>query len=155
MRQESISCPGSASFVHAKATVSATFTEDCATVKTEVVARAKGSADGSWTDPHNKGVYTVTSNSGSSIALSHLTGNKKYTDKLLLTFSDTANGGCSLAGCSESQVFSVLDMSTNYCNLHDLYCSDSQCHVIKSALHYTEDVTASSGQHDMSKCYIA
>merc|ERR1712070_438727 len=120
LRQETISCPGSASFAHAKATVSATFTEDCATVKTEVVARAKGSADGSWTDPHNKGVYTVTSNSGSSIALSHLTGNKKYTDKLLLTFSDTANGGCSLAGCSESQVFSVLDMSTNYCNLHDL-----------------------------------
>jgi len=152
---EAVSCPGSPSAIHAKATVSATFTEDCTTVQTEILARAKGSVDGSWIDPHNKGVYTVTSSSGSSIALSHLTGNKKYTDKLLLTFSDTANGGCSLTGCSESQVFSVLDMSTNYCNLHDLYCSDSQCHVIKSALHYTEEVTASSRQHDMSKCYVA
>merc|ERR1712022_64354 len=119
----------------------------------EVTARAKGSADGSWTDPHNKGKYTITSSSGSAMALKHLTGTGKYTDKLMLTFSSTSNGGCSLDACSESQVTSVLDMSTNYCNLHDLYCSDDECHVLSSKLSYSEDVkSCSSGQHDKSSC---
>ena len=52
------------------------------------------------------------------------------------------------------KVFSVLDMSTNYCNIHDLYCSDEQCHVLDNKLTYTEDISASSGQHDTSNCYL-
>ena len=58
-------CPGSNSFVHASCQLSVTFTNSCDEVKAEVAARAKGSQDGSWTDPHNKGVYTIKSNSGS------------------------------------------------------------------------------------------
>jgi len=147
-------CPGSSSWVHAKTSVTATFTDSCDSVMSEVTARAKGSSTGAWTDPHNKGVYTIAGSDASTISLSHLTGNKKYTDKVKLTFSSAANGGCTLQACSESQVFSVLDMSTNYCNIHDLYCSDEQCHVLNNKLTYTEDISASSGQHDTSNCYL-
>merc|ERR1712216_792389 len=108
-----------------------------------------------WVDPHNKGTYTITSSSATSVSLERVTGNKKYTDKMILTL--TASGsGCDMDACSESQVTSVLDFSTNYCNLHDLFCSDSGCNAdsLGPKLTYTEKImSCSSGQHSTSDCY--
>ena len=41
---------------------------------------------------------------------------KRYTDKLRFDFKDVGNQ-CEISGCSASQVFSIADFSTNYCNL--------------------------------------
>ena len=56
----------------------------------------------------------------------------KNTDKFGFTFKDAAAtaaaatarraGSCVIDACSESQVLSVYDYSTNYCNLYNLYC---------------------------------
>lgn len=47
------------------------------------------------------------------------------TDKMIFTFSDFpgSHPSCGIHACSESQVFSLKDFSTNYCNLRNLYCS--------------------------------
>ena len=82
---------------------------------------------------------------------------EKYNDKIALTFlnhnSNTFdnnigddihstvnhhNRGCNIEACSESQSNSILDHSTNYCNIHDLYCNDKECQP-HSNLHYTEE----------------
>jgi len=148
-------CPGSEAWgPHASAKITSVFTDSCAAVMAEVSARAKGSLDGTWSDPHNMGKYTVTSSSASQMKLSHLTGNKQYTDKLVLTFSSSANSGCTVQSCSESQVTSVLDYSTNYCNVHDLTCMDTQCHPINKLSSPAETINSvSSGQHSTSDCY--
>ena len=90
----------------------------------------------------------------------HLTGNRKYTDKVRFTYSDTGSGGCQLEACSESQVFSVYDAGTNYCNSHDLFCADPGCHVLKSKLAYTEKIGSCSapmpgGKSSTKDCYKA
>merc|ERR1711871_1148978 len=146
-------CPGSSAWVHAKTQLTVAFTNTCDEVKAEINRRVKGTQSGSWRDPHNGGVYTVTSSDASTMSFDHQTGNKKYTDKIKFTFSDSETG-CSIQACSESQVTSVLDMSTNFCNIHDLYCTDDACHT-GAQLSYTEtNVDASSGQHDKSSCVI-
>ena len=53
-------------------------------------------------------------------------GAGSYTDRLELKFA-VAGSGCQLDACSESQVTSYADFSTNYCNLHDLYCGAAEC----------------------------
>merc|ERR1711862_1042164 len=60
---------------------------------------------------------------------SRVTGDGKYTDHI--RFDLTPNGDkCNIAACSESQVTSVADFGTNYCNLKLLYCgSDEGCKV--------------------------
>jgi len=40
--------------------------------------------------------------------LQRVTGDKKYTDKINFAFAD-AGSGCSISGCSESQVTSIAD----------------------------------------------
>merc|ERR1712048_42896 len=52
-------------------------------------------------------------------------GNRKYTDKMTFSLFDE-NGKCSIQACSASQVFSVADFSTNYCNLRMLYCGSKE-----------------------------
>ena len=50
--------------------------------------------------------------------------------------------------CSESQVNSVIDYSTNYCNLHSLYCNSSDgCPTAGTDLTYSESYSSCS-QHD-------
>ncbi|CAD7973225.1 unnamed protein product [Amoebophrya sp. A120] len=53
-----------------------------------------------------------------------LPAEKQYTDKVSLVLVDggSSPGKCKVFGCSESQVFSMLDGSTNYCNLRNLVC---------------------------------
>merc|ERR1711924_425641 len=155
-------CPGSKAWVHAKTQLAVSFQNSCADVMKEVKLRVDSQASGAWVDPHNGGKlgvakYTIESSTATSIHMHHLTGNGKYTDELIFTFSGSGNT-CSVTACSESQVTSVLDFSTNYCNLHDLYCSDNECNADNlkghTKLTYTEKIVEnSSKQHSTSDCY--
>jgi len=47
----------------------------------------------------------------------------KYTDVMMFSFADRPGKfQCQITACSESQVNSYLDLSTNYCNIRNLYC---------------------------------
>jgi hypothetical protein len=117
---------------------------ECKVVREEMLARIRG--DNQWKDPHNEGTYTLLDNGGSSggdIQGSRRTGDGKYTDLFdlaLFTTSRSEQPGCVLKACSESQVFSVLDFSTNYCNLFALYCNSADaCPVVHHELEYKEE----------------
>ena len=50
-----------------------------------------------------------------------------YKDLFDFTFVDDRDQ-CAFTACSVAQTTSVIDFSTNYCNLHNLYCgSGSRC----------------------------
>ena len=141
-----IQCPGSKAWIHhASCQVSVTFTgTSCGEVYGEMTARIAG--NGGWVDPHNAGTYSVMEGSvqGKELHSKRLTGNKKFTDLQLFEFSEDG-GDCVMTGCSESQVTSYADFSTNYCNLHDLYCGSSDgCKFVKSDLKYKEEVKSCS-----------
>ena len=149
-------CPGSPAAVHAKCKMKITFpSASCATVQEEIIHRMKG--DFGWTDPHNDGIYTLQDSNEETLKGSRLTGDKKYTDLFEMTFSSSSNnqkGGdyCLVEACSESQVTSVIDFSTNYCNLHVLYCSSAEnCPIAKYDLEYEEDYSTCR-QRDATKC---
>jgi hypothetical protein len=144
-------CPDSPAFMHAGCQISVTFENSCDSVRTEVISRVDGQYD-AWHDPHNNGTYTITMKSLEEIDLERLTGDKKYTDKIIFTFTDTGPSSCSVDACSQSQVTSILDFSTNYCNMHDLYCSDEGCHPL-TKLSYVEK-TSKCTQSDASSCLV-
>ena len=85
-----------------------------------------------------------------------MTGDGKYTDKFIYTFASTAGStGCSVTACSESQVTSYIDYSTNYCNLKDLYCNAADgCAVATNDLTYEESVGDCSAS-DFSQCLVS
>lgn len=138
-------CPGSPARMHAKCEMALTFSQPCNDVLTEINARVSGK--NGWTDPHNGGQYSITNQTSTFLSGQRVTGDAKYTD--LFEFSlTTTSGGCSVEACSESQVNSLLDYSTNYCNLHSLYCSAaSGCPTVGADLTYSEDYTSCT-QHD-------
>eukprot|EP00438_Fugacium_kawagutii_P010892 Skav231400 [mRNA] locus=scaffold1456:312096:324529:- [translate_table: standard] len=124
-------CPSSSSWVHASCQVKATASAPCAQVMAEMKARVEGQSTGLWHDPHNNGTYSEDGGDQNSLDFQRVTGNKKYTDKLRFDFQDLGNQ-CEISGCSASQVFSIADFSTNYCNLRMLYCnSHDGCHPVK------------------------
>ena len=53
--------------------------------------------------------------------MNRVTGDGRYTDKINMDFTD-AGSACAVTSCSESQVFSIGDGSTNYCNQRLLLC---------------------------------
>merc|ERR1711908_163552 len=66
-------------------------------------------------------------------------------------------GACKLSACSESQVTSSCDFSTNYCNLHDLYCGTAAgCKIVHHDLTFeeTQNSCNNCGAPDASKCLI-
>lgn len=148
-------CPGSPAYVHASARVQALASATCDDVRAEMLARVGGQFD-TWHDPHNNGTYSSnTSASPAALSFSRLTGNRKYTDKMTFTFADAGNGQCSLLGCSESQVTSILDFGTNYCNLRALYCGTAEgCKTVEHDFSAAEvKVKTSTGaKHDMALC---
>jgi len=92
------------------------------------------------------------------------TGDGKYTDLFTLTFESIGlgsvglgmglNPNCQMTACSESQVFSILDFSTNYCTLRNLYCNSAEgCAPVQYELDYKEDYT-SCGQHAVENCIV-
>merc|ERR1711862_281268 len=124
-------CPGSPSHIHAWAEVEVSVDASCDDVKAEMLARVQGQP-AAWYDPHNNGTYTVLDQSSDEISLQRVTANKKYTDKFGFDFN-LVDGKCSISGCSESQVFSIGDFSTNYCNMRMLYCgSKDGCKPVKN-----------------------
>merc|ERR1712232_842822 len=77
-----------------------------------------------WYDQHNRGTYTEQ-NYGGAFSASRLTGDKKYTDKMIFDLTPDGNN-CKIEGCSESQVTSFADFGTNYCELKLLYCGSAE-----------------------------
>jgi len=160
MEGDAGTCPGSKAFIHAKTQLSVKFVESCDVVLREMQRRVAGQATGKWVDPHNKGTYTITAAAANQLMLSRATGTgggggTGYDDKMIFTLSASGTG-CQVEACSESQVMSVLDFSTNYCNVHDLYCADEGCNVGQQGtkLHYQENIeTCSSHQHNQADCY--
>lgn len=147
-------CPSSGSLVHASCQVSVTAEAPCEAVMAEMKARVEGQSSGVWHDPHNNGTYSEDGGDQQSLNFERLTGNKKYTDKLRFEFKD-AGKQCEVSGCSASQVFSIADFSTNYCNMRMLYCgSQDGCHPVKYDFTTKEtDVEPSAGAgKDPSAC---
>jgi len=147
----SLKCPGSKAHIYASCQMTTTFKNACAEVIEEISARVGGQKNGTWHDPHNKGTYTIDTQTATEIDMHRLTGNNKYTDKQVLSFTTDSDGSCVMQACSQSQVTSIFDGSTNYCNLHDLYCSDDGCHVVHSKLTYHEFYNACA-QNDATQC---
>ena len=150
-------CPGSGSWIHASAEVEATVDASCADVMEEMKARVQGP----WVDPHNKGTYSLLSESKDELDIQRITGNKKFTDKITFTFSDFdaqgAKPSCGIHACSESQGFSIGDFSTNYCNIRNLYCGKTDgCVPVKHDFENTEqkvDPSFGAGK-DKSACIV-
>lgn len=87
--------------------------------------------------------------------LTRLTGDGQFTDKMTFTFADTSAGGCQVAACSDSQVNSLFDDSTNYCNLRNLYCGTADgCNPVTKDIAYKEELGKFSkgAGKDTSKC---
>ena len=150
-----MTCPGSSAWItHASCELTLTFAESCAAVRAEIADRAAGK--GGWTDPHNGGRYTITAQSESELDGQRVTGDGKYTDKFVYAFAaTTGSAGCTVTACSESQVTSYLDFSTNYCNLKDLYCNSADgCAVATHDLTYEESVGDCSAS-DFSQCLVS
>jgi len=157
-----VRCPGSSAWVHASCSVEATAQSSCAAVHDEMLARVRGQHTGAWHDPHNNGTYAVLTETGSELLVTRTSGSKSvggttYTDKVLFTFAPSADGGCQITGCSESQGTSVVDFSTNYCNIRNLYCgSRDGCPYARSDLGTKESsVSPSAGAgKDPSACVV-
>ena len=152
----SYTCPGSPSWVHAYAKVDAVAQAPCEAVRAAMQSRIDGQPE-QWHDPHNNGTYSVLDASDAdTLQLQRRTGNDKYTDKLTFTFEKASASSCRLLGCSESQVTSVADFGTNYCNLRMLYCGSADgCKPVEHdfASSETHVATSSPGaQHDMKLC---
>ena len=150
-------CPGSGSWIHAWAEVDAVASASCADVMEEMKARVGGS----WVDPHNKGTYSLLSESTDELDIQRITGNKKYTDKITFTFSDLnaqgAKPSCGIHACSESQGFSIGDFSTNYCNIRNLYCgSEDKCVYVKHDFETSEQTVKHSigAGEDKTACIV-
>lgn len=148
-------CPGSSAWTHAKCKMTVRFQQPCSTVISEINLRLTSPT---WIDPHNRGTYSQISSTPMSpehvlIKGSRLTGDGKYTD--LFTFYTTdlnESGSCEVHACSESQVFSILDFSTNYCNLRNLYCnSDEGCPPVQYDLDY-EEIYVDCRQNKKQNC---
>ena len=154
-------CPGSPASFHSKCKVHVSFTQSCAVVAIEILARIAG--EQGFIDPHNAGTYSLLESSDSHVLGQRITGSGStthYTDHFLFTFVAPSGqqAGCDVTACSESQGMSLYDMSTNYCNMHVLYCTGSEgCpSVSQPSLEFTEttiDCThGSSVENDPQQC---
>jgi len=143
-----MNCPGSsAALFHAGMELTTTAQASCDTVKAEINARLSG--QNGWYDQHNRGTY-----SGTADAAQRVTGDNKYTDKMVFTLSGSGNT-CQIEACSESQSTSFADFGTNYCNLKLLVCgSDQGCNVANSDFSLgSENTKGKAGASvDMSAC---
>merc|ERR1711976_1046404 len=131
-----------------------TAAASCSTVSAEINARLAG--ENGWYDQHNRGTYTKQ-NYGGDVSASRLTGDGKYTDKMIFSLTD-ADGSCTIQACSESQVFSIGDAGTNYCNVKLLVCgSDQGCKVAKNDFTLGSETTSKKAQAsvNMGNCLAA
>ena len=151
---DSVECP---SGVGCGMKVVTTAAASCSDVQAEIEARVAG--EGSWQDPHNSGQYTEADFGGTSSA-SRVTGGGSaiaYTDNMIFTLSDDGSG-CRIQACSRSQVPSLFDSGTNYCNLKMLYCGSADgctpvSHDFAVSSEQTEKFALSNV--DLSACLVA
>ena len=152
-------CPGTPASMHAECRLTINFpSASCDRVRAEAEARMNA---GPTFDPHNGGTYSLLASTDTSVLLGQrLTGSGSattYTDHFALTFSPTA-AGCSVTACSQSQGMSLYDGSTNYCNIHVLYCrgQDGCPSIAEPSFEYTETIdmcsAGSTQQHDPAQC---
>jgi len=107
----------------------------CAIVKAEIHARI--ASIGGW---NGGGIYTLVSEMqfGPVFSMMSTTWTAKLSraaDKQSWKFIDMVkNGSCLISACSISQdmFYFKEDHSTNYCNIHNLYCNGVHCHPIHS-----------------------
>eukprot|EP01061_Rhynchopus_euleeides_P016858 TRINITY_DN2819_c0_g2_i2.p2 TRINITY_DN2819_c0_g2~~TRINITY_DN2819_c0_g2_i2.p2 ORF type:complete len:166 (+),score=55.84 TRINITY_DN2819_c0_g2_i2:61-558(+) len=146
------SCPSAPFGLHASCEVTATVNGTCAEALAEAVVRMQGK--NGWTDPHNGGNYSVTSQTTTEINGKRLTGKAPhYEDHFTMKFEGSGSI-CTIVSCSKSQSTSVLDFSTNYCNQHNLYCGTQHgCKYVQYNFHVTEKF-GSCHQHDSSACIV-
>jgi len=151
-------CPPSAASMHAGCKVNTRFESTCETVQQEMMKRINGqtesaASDKYWRDPHNNGTYTLLTQSNPNpdlFTLQRVTGDGKYTDLINFVFGPVDNTQCNVFACSESQVTSLLDYGTNFCNIHDLYCAEAGCKPF-AKLSYEEEAAKCTKQ-DASVC---
>merc|ERR1712096_251955 len=117
-------CPSSPASVHAGMEIVATASAACSDVEDEMKARINGQFN-KWHDPHHNGTYSLDNASNGTLAAHRRTGDDKYTDKMVFTLTSSGDAACKIEACSESQVFSIGDAGTNYCNLRMLYCGST------------------------------
>jgi len=145
-------CPGSpAWFSHAGLRMSNTAGASCDVVKAEIQSRIAG--ENGWYDQHNRGTYTEQ-NFGGDVSATRVTGDGKYTDKIIFTLTEES-GSCLIESCSESQVTSVADFGTNYCEQRLLICGSAEgCNVAHSdfALSGEATKTMAGATVGMSNC---
>jgi hypothetical protein len=106
------------------------FSNSCSDVQSEISQRVFGQTN-KWHDPHNNGSYSfvgLPSKEKSILQRVSGTGSKvKYIDSIELTFEPSQNDDkCRMSAKSSSQVFSILDFGTNFCNINNLYCTDNK-----------------------------
>ena len=146
-----MNCPKSGALMHAGCEVTISFQNSCSEVQAEINARINGQGAG-WTDPHNNGTYSILSAADDLYQLQRLTGNEKYTDKINFGFDAKSESECEVSACSESQVYSIGDAGTNFCNSFDLYCNEEGCHSFtKLTYEYT---TGKCTECSPNKCLV-
>merc|ERR1712195_199059 len=147
-----MTCPSTSAVIACGMKVTTTASASCADVLAEMKARIAGQY-GAWHDPHNNGTYKVESYGG-TFSTSRLTGDGKYTDKQIFTLTDQS-GSCLIEACSRSQVNSLFDKGTNYCDLKMLFCgSKDGCKPVKHDFSVGQETTSKFAQAsvDMGAC---
>merc|ERR1712166_1033593 len=147
-----MTCPSTPASLACGMKVTTTASASCADVLGEMNARIAGQY-GAWHDPHNNGTYSVESYGG-TFSTSRLTGDGKYTDKQIFTLTDQS-GSCLIEACSRSQVNSLFDKGTNYCDVKMLFCgSNDGCKPVKNDFLVGQETTSKLAQAsvDMGAC---
>ena len=133
-------CPGSgADDHHAACSLEINFEAPCSDVELEVASRVQRSLD---RKSHPGQYIQLRHQEGVCLRGSRTTGPGAepgpFTD--LFGFSFVPAGAatkCTVTSCSESQVRSSCDFSTNFCNLFNLFCnSDDGCAPMHHELRY-------------------
>jgi hypothetical protein len=124
--------------------------------KMSQITGSRMTSNGQYTDLF---IFTLEEQDGRSINTNGIGSNGNGNgngNSDVIASTDFTDVGCILNGCSEAQVFSILDFSTNYCNLRNLYCNkkDDGCPIVTHDFDYVETFV-SCWQHDATQCITA
>lgn len=107
--------------LHASCAVEWTFKTECTSVNTALVNQINlWKGDDNCKAGGQKCLYELKSHTDAEIKATHETPVKHYVDDLTFAFSQE-DSICHVKGYSRSETwYALLDMGTNYCNLHNL-----------------------------------
>ena len=129
-------CPGSPVSTHASCAFDVHFpSTSCASIRKKMVSRVQKNKD----RKSKKGTYEmIDDDSDSGKIKAQRTSHDGYVDKFDVVYQESGEG-CVVRACSESQVRSMYDFSTNYCNVHNLLCNkDEGCGKSSDNFEYDE-----------------